>query len=418
VTIEIQCDYSSVSPQELIQKVLPEYGIGNVVDCLFWGRGANDNYVVSTDESRYSLRIYRHQIHTRDEIDFEVAALNHLHNEGFPVAFPIALKSGGYITEIAAPEGIRYVLLTAYAEGEQPKYDSPDDFVLTGKSVANLHQSTDGFRTHHKKRDIDLKAFTHDCFKSIEPHLSHRPEELLQLTQFLETASKAIQQVSVDEMDFGFCHGDVHGGNAHLHEGVLRHFDFEECGLGFRVFDLATFKWGAVLDAAPPERWSSFVEGYESVRKISAADLELVDTFVLLRHIWLIAFHMRNASDFGGELLSDRYIDRQWKNLRRFSSEGIGAEMKSEEGYAVVVRTIDGGSAAISKQIEAKDRILGVGDGEDGEIVDIKDMPLDDVVDLIRGPKGTTVRLKIQSDDADSEAATKLVSLVRDKVAP
>jgi len=83
-----------------------------------------------------------------------------------------------------------------------------------------------------------------------------------------------------------------------------------------------------------------------------------------------------------------------------------------------VVRTIDGSSAAISKQIIAKDRILGVGDGEDGEIVDIKNMPLDDVVDLIKGPKGTTVRLKIQSDDADSEAATKLVSLVRDKVAP
>jgi len=399
-----------------MQKVLPEYSIGNPINCLLWERGANDNYVVNTDKSRYSLRIYRHKIHTRDEIDFEVAALNYLHKEGFPVAFPIARKTGGYITEIAAPEGIRYVLLTAYAEGEQPKYDLPDDFVLTGKSVANLHRITDGFTTPHKKRDIDLKAFTEDCFKSIEPHLSQRPEELAKLTHYLEIATQAMQQVNVDEMDFGFCHGDIHGGNAHLHEGVLRHFDFEECGFGYRVFDLATFKWGAVLGAAPLERWSSFLEGYESIRKISAADIELVDTFVLLRHIWLIAFHMRNASDFGGELLSDRYIDRQWKNLRRFSTEGIGAEMKSEDGYAVVVRTIDGGPAAISKQIEAEDRILGVGDGEEGEIVDTKDMPLDDVVDLVRGQKGTTVRLKILSGDAASEASAKVVSLVRDKV--
>jgi len=61
VAVEIQCNYSSLSPQALMDKVLPEYNIGNPVDCLFWGRGANDNYVVNTDESRYSLRIYRHK---------------------------------------------------------------------------------------------------------------------------------------------------------------------------------------------------------------------------------------------------------------------------------------------------------------------------------------------------------------------
>jgi len=97
------------------------------------------------------------------------------------------------------------------------------------------------------------------------------------------------------------------------------------------------------------------------------------------------------------------------------NSEGIGAEMKSGNGYAVVVRTIEGGSAATSKQVEVEDRKLGVGDGE---IADTKGMPLDDVVDLIKGPKGPTVRLRILSGDADSEAAAKVASLVRDKVAP
>jgi len=416
MAIELQCNYSSISPQELMQKVLPEYSIDHPVDCLFWGRGANDNYVVKTKDARYSLRVYRHKIHTRDEIDFEIAALNHLHSEGFPVAYPIALKTGGYIIDIEAPEGLRHVLLTAYADGETPEYDSPEDFVLTGKSLAKLHQSSDGFTTRHKKRDIDLEAFTQDCFKMIEPHIAHRPEQVDQLKQYLDIASDAIRQNNVEEMDYGFCHGDVHGGNANLHEGVLRHFDFEECAMGFRVFDLATFKWGAVLGSAPLERWTSFLEGYESVRNVSASDLELVDTFVLLRHIWLIAFHMRNAHDFGGELISDRYIDRQWRRLKRFSTEGIGAEMKWEDGFAVVVRAIDGGPAAISKQIEPEDRILGVADGDDGEFVDLKDMSFDDVVDLIRGPRGTTVRLKILSSNANSEASAKVVSLVRDKL--
>jgi len=123
---------------------VPGYCIDSPIDCIFWERGANDNYQLRCADVRYSLRIYRHGIHTRDEIDFEVDALNYLHKKGFPVAYPIARKSGGYITEIDAPEGIRYVLVIAFAEGAEPEYDSLEDFRLTGKSVANLHCLSQG----------------------------------------------------------------------------------------------------------------------------------------------------------------------------------------------------------------------------------------------------------------------------------
>ncbi len=97
------------------------------------------------------------------------------------------------------------------------------------------------------------------------------------------------------------------------------------------------------------------------------------------------------------------------------SLEGIGAALQTEDEYTVVRRIIAGGPAAMSEKVSVDDRIVGV--GEEGEdIVDVVSWPLTDVVDLIRGPKGSTVSLKILSGDATVGSPPKVISLVRDKI--
>ena len=409
MVLELQCSYSTISSNDLLAKVIPDYNISEPIECLFWERGSTDTYVVRCANARYSLRIYRNENKSRDAVDFEVDALNYLHDNGFPVAYPITRKSGGYITEVLAPEGVRYVLLSAFAEGDAADYDAIEDFRVTGESVAQLHNISDGFKTAHKREDIDLKCFTETALNVIKPYVSHRPIDLAFLEECLETAANIIAKVGIDAMDFGFCHGDIHGGNAHLHNGVLTHFDFEECAFGFRVFDLATFKWGSVDGAEGPEKWAAFVDGYESVRKIRETDAQVLDTFILLRHIWLISFHMSNASDFGGELISDNYIDHHWKKLKRLCSEGIGAELIMNNGFVTFVRLVSDGSAAHSGKLKPGDRIVSVCDTE------AKGLSLEDVTDLIVGPKGSTVRLGILSANAPADSAVQVISLIRKK---
>lgn len=98
------------------------------------------------------------------------------------------------------------------------------------------------------------------------------------------------------------------------------------------------------------------------------------------------------------------------------SLEGIGAALQTEDEYTVVRRVIAGGPAAMSEQLSAEDRIVGVGDGIKAEIVDVVSWPLNDVVDLIRGPKGSTIRLKILPASAPAGAPPKVITLVRDKI--
>lgn len=98
------------------------------------------------------------------------------------------------------------------------------------------------------------------------------------------------------------------------------------------------------------------------------------------------------------------------------SLEGIGASLQTEDEYTVVQGVITGGPAAKSEQVSAEDRIVGVGQDEDGEIVDVVSWPLNDVVDLIRGPKGSTVRLKILPGSAPEGSPPNIITLVRDKI--
>jgi carboxyl-terminal processing protease len=107
------------------------------------------------------------------------------------------------------------------------------------------------------------------------------------------------------------------------------------------------------------------------------------------------------------------------RNAERFqvdmnlSLEGIGAELRSIEDYTVIHRIVTGGPADKSKQLKSKDRIVGVAQGEK-DFEDVIGWRLDDVVELIKGSKGTTVRLQVLSGDSDDEANIKVVSIVRD----
>ncbi|MHC4582578.1 MAG: carboxy terminal-processing peptidase [Planctomycetota bacterium] len=97
------------------------------------------------------------------------------------------------------------------------------------------------------------------------------------------------------------------------------------------------------------------------------------------------------------------------------SLEGIGVQLRTENEYTVVVRLVKGGPAEKSKQLKPSDRIVGVGQGPDGEIVSIVGWRIDELVKLIRGPKKTIVRLEIMPNDAVDDQ-TKIISLERSAV--
>lgn len=109
------------------------------------------------------------------------------------------------------------------------------------------------------------------------------------------------------------------------------------------------------------------------------------------------------------------------RNAERFqmemnlSLEGIGAVLRAEEDYTVIQSVVSGGPADKSNELKPKDRIVGVSQ-DDKEFVDVIGWRLDDVVELIKGPKGSKVRLQVLGADSEDDGSIKVVSIIRDTI--
>jgi len=113
--------------------------------------------------------------------------------------------------------------------------------------------------------------------------------------------------------------------------------------------------------------------------------------------------------------MSPRHSE-EYRIQMSLSYQGIGASLQLDEDYVTVLGVLPGGPAAIDGRMKPKDRIIAVGQGDDGTMVDVIGWELDEVVQLIRGASGTMVRLQIMPGDTAPGEADYELDLVRDKI--
>ncbi|AHG49914.1 peptidase S41 (plasmid) [Rhizobium leguminosarum bv. trifolii CB782] len=100
----------------------------------------------------------------------------------------------------------------------------------------------------------------------------------------------------------------------------------------------------------------------------------------------------------------------------KLSLFGIGAVLQERDDYTTIRELVPGGPAQLSGKLAVGDRITGVGQGKNGPIKEVVGTRLDEVVQMIRGKKGSVVRLDILPADAGADATHRVISLVRDKI--
>ena len=100
----------------------------------------------------------------------------------------------------------------------------------------------------------------------------------------------------------------------------------------------------------------------------------------------------------------------------KLSLEGIGALLERQTEYTGIARVVTGGPADLDGRLQVGDRIIGVAQGPQGKMEDVIGWRLDDVVDLIRGPKDSVVRLEVLPADKGVDAQSSVIDLVRNEV--
>lgn len=149
-------------------------------------------------------------------------------------------------------------------------------------------------------------------------------------------------------------------------------------------------------------------ERYERLVKSYTRDVNSEDVFSMYMN------SLTEAYDPHTNYFSPAAADRFNQSIS-LSLEGIGARLQTDNDYTKVVEVIPGGPAEKSNQVHVNDRIIAVGQG-DGEMVDVIGWRIDDVVKLIKGPKGTKVKLRILPAETGVNGPSEDLQLVRDKI--
>lgn len=159
----------------------------------------------------------------------------------------------------------------------------------------------------------------------------------------------------------------------------------------------------------PEEIQKTLKERYERLVKTYSRDVNTEDIFSIYMNC------ITESYDPHTNYMSPAAAER-FKQSISLSLEGIGARLQTESDYTKIVEILPGGPAEKSKLIKVNDRIVSVGQGDDGEMVDVIGWRIDDVVKLIKGPKGTKVRLGVLPAETGVGGPLKEYVLVRDKI--
>ncbi len=192
--------------------------------------------------------------------------------------------------------------------------------------------------------------------------------------------------------------------------------------------DRESSPWPASL-AARDNIWRKRLKAAVLSMKLNDKDLEEISTLLTKRYKNRLKQTLQTKSEDAFQLYMNAFASTYDPHTQYFSPrtsqnfnitmslslEGIGAVLKAEDDYTEVVRLVPAGPAEKSGGINVADKIISVGQGQDGPLIDIVGWRLDDVVEMIRGPKGSQVRLEVVPSDS-GDGVSKIVSITRNTV--
>lgn len=307
--------YSQLSSSSGLSLVAFHYDLPNLEYCSFYARGLHDNYLLTAGIAKFVLRIYRNNWRSPEEIGFELAALKYLGDKGARVAFPITTRSGDLNFAIDSPEGKRSAALFHYAKGNAPGTNlSIKESELLGKSAATIHQLAEGFKTPYTRPILDVPYLLDGSINAIEPFLNQ--DALAYLKSIQPQLHHALPHLSKEQAQYGICIGDVNPTNFHIDKETITIFDFDQCGYGYRAFEIGKFISSIHSFKNKNDIANAFLKGYQQQRPLSSNELAAIPFFEMIAVIWVMSINANNADLIGLKWLEQPYWDRKLTILK------------------------------------------------------------------------------------------------------
>ncbi len=260
----------------------------------------NATYLVEGSGSfRSILRIHRENYHSRNAIACELAWSTALHEEGGVVTPAYFTGKDGEAIQTAKLDGMpnpRHLVMFEFVEGMEP--DENADLIAPFEDLGEIAARAHVHSIHWKRLDNFERLIwnTETVFGDNPtwgdwrdgPNVGSRERDVLE----------NVESVIIDRLKafgrgpdrFGLIHADMRLANLLIHNGSTRLIDFDDCGLGWFLYDFAAGISFMEDHPQVPALKKAWLKGYRKVRDLAAEDVAEIDTFIMLRRMALLAW--------------------------------------------------------------------------------------------------------------------------------
>ncbi|MGD9423842.1 phosphotransferase enzyme family protein [Pantoea sp. NSTU24] len=297
-------------------------------------RSENATFLLQAAGRRYALRLHRGDYHQKADIVSELLWLDALRETGIMVPEAVPDNTGEKVLTLRLPEGgERHAVLFHWIEGEMPTTDvDPRAFQQLGQITARLHQHSKQWQPPAGFRRI---IWDHDTMTSARSHWGRwqdapdlHPADHGVVEEAIAQVGSALTQFGKGSDRYGLIHADLRLTNLLLHKGETRVIDFDDCGLGWYLHDLAAAISFVEHHSRAPEWIEHWIRGYEQVAHISDAEMAMLPALLIQRRIQLTAWVGSHAETEMARSLGPAWASHSVRLCRRYlegSALPIGA---------------------------------------------------------------------------------------------
>ncbi|REC43605.1 phosphotransferase [Chryseobacterium sp. 5_R23647] len=270
---------STLSQTELGKFISEKYQLKEHFDCKLFRTGVNHTYFMLGTRTKYVVRVYCYNWRTKVEIQQELELLNLLKNNDLSVSFPIPDKKGDLIQEINAPEGLRYVVLFTFAEGEKIRFMTNETCFAIGSIMAKIHNIAASKKIERVNYNSDV--LMNKAYDQLNLFFSNDLSEMKYIKQITSKISKNFEESNLSENQKGIVHLDIWYDNLSVNkENEITIFDFDNCGNGLLILDVGYFcKQLFFIESDKNEyemKVENFLNGYRTERVLSEKEMKLI----------------------------------------------------------------------------------------------------------------------------------------------
>lgn len=317
--------------EQLAREALPLYGLAHDSPVKLLNYSENATFLIRpTEGPARVLRINRPGYHPRAHLVSEVAWVQALKRDTSVVtAAPIAGLDGEFVQHIwhpAVPEPRNCVLMEFLPGTEPDDSNRLASFAILGEVTAQLHQHAASWKPPFPLRrhrwDFDAMLGEKPLWGRWQEGLGMNSAKKRVLSKLIDALRPKIEVIGESRARFGLVHADLRAANLLVHDGKVAAIDFDDCGFSWFIYDLAAALSFIETHPDMPAYVDAWLSGYHKRRGLSRAEIQSIDSFIMLRRMLLVAWVGSHADTAQAQAMGPAFTDDTCALADRYLSTG------------------------------------------------------------------------------------------------